>query len=101
MSDPKKVVGQGDEPAHVVVDKDSTARINLGILVSIISVAVLGALFLQDIAFAVESANYTLTEVKQELTRQNDSVIRHSETLIRQTAKLEELEARILKIESQ
>ena len=87
------------EPNHVIIDKDISARINVGILVSIITVAVLGALFLQDIAHQVTTANLTLADVKAELTRQNDSVIQHSEVLSKQSAILESLERRVSELE--
>ena len=87
-------------PSHVVIDKNTTARINVGILITILATAVGGAMYLQDIKYAVTTANTTLTEVKRELARQNGSVIRNAETLIRQGAKIQALEKRLGSLEN-
>lgn len=83
------------EAAHVVIDKDSTARINIGILVSIIASTVVGAWYLQGIAYAVSAANITLEDVKDELEKQNDALRRNSETLIRHGVQIQTLETRV------
>lgn len=87
------------DAAHVIIDRSSTAKINLGILASIIGLAVMGASYLKDIEYAVSTTNATLLEVKDELARQNGSVLRHSETLILHGAKLDEFANRLEDLE--
>ena len=88
------------EPAHVVVDKDMTARINIGILVSIIASTVLGALYLQDIQYQVASANNTLTKLERELSKQNESLRMTSVTLIRVEGRVDALTKRVDALEA-
>lgn len=82
------------EPAHVVIDKDSTARVNVWILVTILAGCVGGALYLRDIENAVDTANTTLREVKVQLATQNGMAMRHNEDLIRVRGRLDHLEKR-------
>ena len=91
--------GQPPEPAHVVIDKDTTAKVNLGILVSIIAVAVMGAMYLQSIHHEVSTANTTLADLSHEFSRQNDALVAQSGTLIKQQAQIDDLERRLSRLE--
>lgn len=94
---PKTIVDS--DPATVVIDSNSTAKINVGILISIIVVAVTGALYLQNIQHLVTTTNDTLEGVEAELAQLNASDSRHSEELIKLQSKVEGLEKRIEKLE--
>ena len=87
------------EPAHVVIDKNTTARVNVGILVSIIALACGAIVYLRDIEHAVNAANQTLQEVKSQLASQNGVTLKHSEALILTGTRLDALERRVQALE--
>jgi len=88
-----------DKPSHVVIDKNTTARVNLGILVTTVVMCVGAMMYLKDIEHAVETANQTLQEVKAQLANQNGMALQHSEKLIRQGDHLINLQKVVGKLE--
>jgi septal ring factor EnvC (AmiA/AmiB activator) len=72
-----------EAPAHVVIDKDMTARVNVGILIAVVVSFVLGTAYLSDIEHAIDTANNTLQEVKAQLATNNGAVIQQARDIIR------------------
>jgi len=103
---PDEPTQSDDKPSHVVIDKNTTARVNLGILITVVVMCVGAMTYLKDIEHAVELANNTLQEVKAQLVVQNGMALMHNEKLIRQGDQLialklvcEKLEERVRALE--
>lgn len=87
------------EPAHVVIDKNTTARINVGILITLITICCGAMLYLNDIQHAVQAVDGTLKDVKTQLSKQNGVALRHTEILIRLEGRVNALDRRVDRIE--
>ena len=87
------------EPAHVVIDKNTTAKINIVILGSVL-VGLIGAtLWLSDIKNSVLNISKTLEEVKVTLAKNGGIVSHHAIEIIRLQEQYKDLAARVKALE--
>ena len=87
------------EPSHVVIDKNTTAQINVGILVTLIAICAGAMLYLNDIQHAVRGVESTLNDVRGQLQKQNDATLHHTEILIRLEGRVNALGQRVDRLE--
>jgi hypothetical protein len=85
--------------AHVVIDKSTTARINVAILCSIIGCACGGAWWSSGISHSITDISQTLKEVKVEIAKNGGTVNHHAIEIIRLQEKCRDHEKRITALE--
>lgn len=87
------------EPSDAVIDKDTTARINVAILCSIIACACCGTWWTSDMTHSMANISQTVKEVKVEVTKIGGSVNNHAMDIIRLQEQFRDHEKRLQTLE--
>lgn len=95
----RKAMATAKEPSHVVIDKNTTARINVAILVSVLGGLVAATWWLSDIKHSVANISVTLEEVKVQLAKNGGTVNHHAIEIIRLQEQYGSLNARLKALE--